>query len=442
VVAGRERSTRPTLPHECGPGILARGRLAPVTMSPVGMDMRERIEGPTPIQRLAALGAIERETEEDGLRRSTLVLWTCLVCALTPFWVVTYFALGLFLPGVIPLGYLVVTIALLARFARTKRYASFRTIQLTLTLLLPFALQWSLGGFAASSAVSLWALASVLGAVMFSGTREAVPWFVAYLVLLAVSTALEPVLDPASIPAPVQVAFFAGNLAGPSLVAYVLLQYFVRERDREHGRSERLLLNVLPAPVAARLKRRDEVIADRFEEATVLFADIVEFTPLSAVLAPEEVVKLLDDVFTAFDLLVDERGLEKIKTIGDAYMVAGGIPLPRGDHCEAVADLALAMLRECDGRRAGANGVQLRIGMDTGPVVAGVIGRRKFIYDLWGDTVNTASRMESHGVPGSIQVTERVRERLLDRYRFEPREAIDVKGKGFMPTWLLFDRQD
>ena len=399
-------------------------------------------ERPSPLRRLAALGAAETETEEDRLRRSSLVLWTCLVCALTPMWVVIYFALGLFVPGAIPLGYLVVTIALLVRFARTKRYASFRKIQLTLTLLLPFALQWSLGGFVASSAVSLWALASVLGAVMFSGTREAVPWFVAYVVLLVVSAGLEPVLDPAAVPASVQIAFFAGNMAGPSLVAYLLLQYFVRERDREHARSERLLLNVLPAPVAARLKRRDEVIADRFDEATVLFADIVEFTPLSAALLPEEVVELLDDVFTRFDRLVDERGLEKIKTIGDAYMVAGGIPTPRRDHCEAVAEMALAMLRECDGQRTRENWIRLRIGIDTGPVVAGVIGRRKFIYDLWGDTVNTASRMESQGVPGSIQVTERVRDRLLDRFRFEPREAIDVKGKGFMPTWLLLGRQD
>jgi len=292
----------------------------------------------------------------------------------------------------------------------------------------------------ASSGVSLWALSSALGALMFSGTRAAVPWFVAYIALLGVSTALEPVLEPATIPSGVRIAFFAGNLAGPSLVAYLLLQYFVREREREHARSERLLLNVLPAPVAARLKRREDVIADRFPEATVLFADIVDFTPLSSSLPPEDVVALLDDVFTAFDRLVDAHGLEKIKTIGDAYMVAGGIPTPREDHCEAVADMALAMLQECDRRRAGGDGLRLRIGIDVGPVVAGVIGRRKFIYDLWGDTVNTASRMESHGVPDAIQVTERVRERLSDRYRFEPRETIDVKGKGPMATWLLRGR--
>jgi class 3 adenylate cyclase len=234
----------------------------------------------------------------------------------------------------------------------------------------------------------------------------------------------------------VQIAFFVANLTGPSLVAYLLLQYFVRERDREHQRSERLLLNVLPAAVAARLKRHDAVIADRFSEATVLFADIVGFTPLAGGLPPEDVVKLLDEIFTDFDRLADEHRLEKIKTIGDAYMVAGGVPTPREDHCEAVAHMALAMLNVSE-RITGLNSVELRIGMDSGPVVAGVIGQRKFSYDLWGDTVNTASRMESHGVPGSIQVTTRVYDRLCDRYRFDNRGMVDLKGKGPTPAWLL-----
>ena len=392
------------------------------------------------LQRLATIGAVEDETEEQRLHRSSLVLSTFLVCALTPFWVVTYVVLGLPIPASIPLAYLVVTIALLVWFARTKRVGPFRTIQLSLMLLLPFALQWSLGGFVASSGVSLWALSAAMGALMFTGTRQAVPWFVAYIALLGVSVALEPVLEPVEIPDPVAVVFFAGNLAGPSLVAYLVLQYFVRERDREHARSERLLLNVLPAPIADRLKHDEGVIADRFPEATVLFADIVNFTPLAAALAPEDLVRLLDDVFTTFDELVEQAGLEKIKTIGDAYMVAGGIPNPRADHCEAVADIALAMLRACDEWQAGTKGLRLRVGIATGPVVAGVIGRRKFIYDLWGDTVNIASRMESQGLPGSIQVTAQVRDRLRDRYRFEPRATIDVKGKGPTPTWLLLSR--
>jgi adenylate cyclase len=394
--------------------------------------MRNRLQRLRLLERLAALGAVEAGAEDERLRRSALVLSTCLVCVLTPLWIVTLLALGLPVPASIPMGYLVVTIPALAWFARTRRYVPFRTFQLAVMLLLPFVLQWSLGGFVASSAVALWGLWAPLGALLFVGTRGAVPWFVGYLALLIVSMVLDPFLTPAGIPEAVQTPFFVGNLVGPSLVAYLLLQYFVRERDREHARSERLLHNVLPPPVAARLKDHDDVIADRLE-ATVLFADIVDFTPLATGLPPEEVVQLLNGVFTAFDRLADEHGLEKIKTIGDAYMVAGGVPTPRGDHCEAVAQMALAMLSECE----GVDGLSFRIGMDTGPVVAGVIGRRKFIYDLWGDTVNTASRMESQGVAGFIQVSAGVYARLLGRYRFEERGMIDVKGKGPTPTWLL-----
>lgn len=385
------------------------------------------------VERLASLGAVEGDTENERIRKGALTISTVLVGVLTPIWIVTYAVLGLALPASIPAAYLAVSAASLAVFAKTKRYRVFRAAQLILMLALPFALQWSLGGFVASSGVCLWALTSPMGALVFAGTREAVPWFGAYLGLIAVSTALEPFLDPATMPAGVQIAFFAGNVAGVSLTAYLLLQYFVREREREHERSERLLLNVLPAPVARRLKQREQVIADRFEEATVLFADLVGFTPLATDLSPERLVEVLDEVFSSFDALAQERGLEKIKTIGDAYMVAGGVPTPRSDHREAVLDMAFEMLEVVRDR----NGLELRIGVDSGPVVAGVIGRRKFIYDLWGDTVNTASRMESQGVPGRIQVTERLARDLDARFRAEPRGDIDVKGKGSMPVFLL-----
>jgi adenylate cyclase len=180
------------------------------------------------------------------------------------------------------------------------------------------------------------------------------------------------------------------------------------------------------------------VIADRFAEVTVLFADLVDFTRSSDQSSPERVVKVLNDLFTAFDRLARRHGLEKIKTIGDAYMVAGGLPEPRPDHAQAVAEMALAMREEAS-RHADPAGqpLQVRIGIDTGPVVAGVIGTTKFSYDLWGDTVNTASRMESHGVEGCIQVTERTYRRLKDRYRFQRRGPIQVKGKGTLVTYLL-----
>jgi adenylate cyclase len=245
------------------------------------------------------------------------------------------------------------------------------------------------------------------------------------------------------------------NVLGVSMTCYLLLQYFLRERERilaaldeehhrleaEQQRSEQLLLNVLPASIAERLKDSPRLIADNYTEATVLFADIVGFTRLSERMTAHEVVHLLNQVFSRFDDLADRHGLEKIKTIGDAYMVAAGAPIPRPDHADAVAEMALDMRAEI-GRCAADAGVALaiRIGFDSGPVTAGVIGRRKFIYDLWGDTVNTASRMESQGLPGCIQVTSRTYERLRDRYEFQRREHVEIKGKGAMTTYLLTGR--
>jgi class 3 adenylate cyclase len=233
--------------------------------------------------------------------------------------------------------------------------------------------------------------------------------------------------------------------------AVLVLGEAVRSRqalDREHRlllaeqqRSERLLLNVLPAPIATRLKGGEAVIADAFPEVTVLFADIVDFTRRSRRIGPAQVVATLNELFSAFDRLAQRQGLEKIKTIGDAYMVAGGLPEPRPDHAQAIAEMALAMQAEVT-RRTDPSGqpLQLRIGIDTGPVEAGVIGTAKFSYDLWGDTVNTASRMESHGIAGCIQVTERTYRRLEDGYRFQRRGPIQVRGMGELVTYFLVGR--
>jgi adenylate cyclase len=218
-------------------------------------------------------------------------------------------------------------------------------------------------------------------------------------------------------------------------------QLHLRQIQAEQQKSERLLLNVLPPAIADRLKRGEQVIADSFAEATVLFGDLVGFTSLAAGIVPAQVVERLNAIFSAFDQVVAELGLEKIKTIGDAYMAVGGVPVPRPDHVEAVADLALRMQQEIlqFNARSGTS-IQVRIGVHAGPVVAGIIGRHKFAYDLWGDAVNVASRMESHSVPGRIQVTAAVEERLRQHYRFEPRGPIELKGIGTMPTFFLLGR--
>jgi class 3 adenylate cyclase len=206
----------------------------------------------------------------------------------------------------------------------------------------------------------------------------------------------------------------------------------------EHERSERLLLNILPAPISARLKGSDKLIADSFAEVTVLFADIVGFTELSQALSPERLVEMLNHIFAAFDDLAERLHLEKIKTIGDCYMVAAGVPDARADHTEAIARMALGMREELERvNRLTGQSLRIRIGIHSGPVVAGVIGKRKFIYDMWGDTVNTASRMESSGVPQEIQVTRRVYDQLVGKFDLEARGTIAVKGKGEMETYLL-----
>jgi adenylate cyclase len=412
------------------------------------------------IRRLAEIGGLPSDSEELRVRKAVLVLSSTLMAGLAFVWVVTYAALGLWVSAAIPFAYQVASAVSIYAFARTRRYRLFRTSQLWMSLLLPFALQWSLGGFVASSAVSLWAITSPLGALLFVGGRQSAPWFAAFVGLVAVSAGIDSTLAAGApdIPNGVVVAFFALNVLGVATTAYTLLQYFVQARERalselarnhsalerEQAKSERLLLNVIPEPVAARLKEEGEgIIADSFSDVTVLFADIVGFTPLSERLSAPDVVALLDRVFARWDGLAALHGVEKIKTIGDAYMAAGGIPLARADHAEAIADLALAMGPEV-ARCADETGLALevRIGIDTGPVVAGVIGRAKFIYDLWGDTVNTASRMESHALPGTIQVTHRAYEHLRARYELRPRGTIEVKGKGPMRAYLLRGPRD
>ncbi|MDQ6794770.1 MAG: adenylate/guanylate cyclase domain-containing protein [Chloroflexota bacterium] len=396
------------------------------------------------IRRLASLGVAEGDTDDTRAQKAALTLATILITLLAIIWVGTYLVLRLPQAAAIPFVYQVASVASLVVLARTKSYPFFRFSQAGMMTLLPFLLQWTLGGYVASSAVSLWALVAAIGTLFFFTADESIPWFVAFLVLTGLSGLLEPALSrsPAAIPDPIRTAFFVLNVTGVSLTAYVLLQYVVRARDAAFARSEGLLLNVLPRPIAERLKREPGVIAEAHAEVTVLFADVVDFTPFTERTEPERVVSVLDEIFTGFDALAALHGLEKIKTIGDAYMVAAGLPEPRTDHAEAMAEMALDMQADF-GRICTPLGLDLaiRIGMDSGPVIAGVIGRHKFTYDLWGNTVNTASRMESHGLAGRIQVSEATYRRLCDQYSFEDRGEIEVKGRGRRRAYLLVGRR-
>ena len=406
---------------------------------------------PAWMDRLASIGALPDDPPDVRVRKAAQVLTASLVSALAVGWDAIYLSKGLWWPAGITMAFQAASITGIAYFHFTKRFDGFRSSQITMALLLPLALQLILGGFVAASGVILWASISPLGALMVIGTERARPWFYAFAAELALAAALDPHLhSKASVLGhAVIITLFALNFWGVSLTGFLMARYFVRGReaaldalDREHraltleqAKSERLLLNVLPEVIAVRLKESNEIIADGFDDVTVLFADIAGFTPLAARLTPEELVRMLDGLFSEFDAIAARHGLEKIKTIGDAYMVAGGLPVPRADHAEAVVNMALEM-RETVGR-VSSGSLSVRIGIDSGPVVAGVIGRTKFIYDLWGDTVNTASRMESHGVPGQVQLTSRAADAVRERYDVASRGMIDVKGKGPMETFFL-----
>lgn len=400
------------------------------------------------VARLAELGARPGDSRDDRMRAGTLILISVLIAVLSLVWVSTYLAFGYPRSAAIPALYQLVTVVGLVVLSRTRRFDIFRTTQLLTMLVLPALLQVSLGGFVASSGMVLWALFVPLAALALIGLRESLWWLGAFLAELALLAALDPLFlgYAAQLPRSIVIWFFVLNVLGVTLSAYVMLAYFVEQRARAHRalelereRSERLLLNVLPQPIADRLKVTTGIIAERHDSVTVLFADLVGFTEHALDMAPERLVELLDRIFTAFDHRAAVEGLEKIKTIGDAYMVAGGVPEARPGHVEAVARLALAMRQDLADIAAatGQTWLEVRIGIDTGPVVAGVIGRRKFAYDLWGGTVNTASRMQSSAQPGEIQVTARVADVLGDRFVVRPRGTARVKGLGSVETFLL-----
>lgn len=296
------------------------------------------------------------------------------------------------------------------------------------------------GGLIPSGVNNAWGLVSVLGAIVAFGIRSAVFWFGAWLVALIATAVLptwvEPVYDRS-----VSTLGVVFSFVGLTVLIFAVLIYFVRQRDRYQKQSDDLLYNILPDEIADQLKREHGMIADYYPSASVLFADVVDFTPMSSTMTPNELVGLLDEVFKDLDNLVSKAGLEKIKTIGDEYMVAGGVPAERPDHAHATCDLALQILAQMAAKDYGGHPLRVRIGINSGPVIAGIIGQDKFTYDLWGDTVNIASRMESHGVSSGIQISPATHALVKDEFICELRGPIEVKGKGEIETWLLKGRR-
>jgi len=323
--------------------------------------------------RLTRLGADPADGEDLRLRKKLLVGSVFLIIPAGLVWGSIYAWLGEPLAASIPFAYSILSLGSVFYFASARRYTVFRTTQLLLILALPFLLSLALGGIAASSGMIVWSFLCPAGAALFDEPRHAVRWFLAFLALVLVSAALEPLQGMTSrLPLEAALTFFVMNISAVSAITFPLLLWFVAQKESalrllrvEQEKSERLLLNILPREIADDLKHERRTIADRFDAASVLFADMMDFTHLD-----------------------------------------------------------------------------FRIGISSGPVIAGVIGRRKFIYDLWGDSVNAASRMETHGAAGRIQITRETYELLQHDFHCEPRGTVDVKGKGPIETWFLLGRRD
>jgi guanylate cyclase len=412
------------------------------------MDAFARFAQPW-IDRAARIGADPRDDDEARLRKALLVLICVLIWPIALLWGGIYLALGA-TAGLVAWLYLVISVVAIAVFSRTRDTEWLLHVEMLDILLAPTISMAFVGGFVASGAVGLWGILAPLGALVFEGARTGVRWFIAFVVVFLVSGIVgELAVDAPAFPAWFPPLMIALNVTVTGAVVFMLLVLFVRQREAalaslriEQDRAENLLLNILPRSIADRLKTDTATIADQVAAASILFADVVDFTPLAARLKPAEVVGMLDNLFTHFDLLADRYAVEKIKTIGDAYMVAAGVPTPRADHARVIALMALDMREAMHSKDAvGDLGLELRIGISSGPVVAGVIGRKRFLYDLWGDAVNMASRMESHGTHGQIQVTRATYELLCDEFELEPRGTVPIKGKGDVETWFLVGRR-
>lgn len=387
---------------------------------------------------LARIGADPDDEEELKLQKTLLVVSSFAFMLAGTGWGILYILFGELRAGIIPLSYSVISFFSVLYFRRNLGFDVFRFSQLVLILLLPFFLQLALGGFISGSAVVLWGLISPLGALLFDTRDRAPRWFVAYLFLVLLSGFLGPWTDVRNNLKPWQIQFFfTVNLGSVGALIFTMVSYFVAKKNLFQARSESLLLNILPKDIVSKLKEGHRTVAEYYESASILFADVVNFTPISSTLSPSELVDLLNAVFHKFDELADKYGVEKIKTIGDSYMAAAGVPRSRRDHAVILTEMAVEMREYVKQHEFLGKKLQFRFGINSGPLIAGVIGSKKFSYDLWGDSVNIASRMESHGSEGLIQITRATYELVKDHFSCVSLGTMEVKGKGGMEVWAV-----
>lgn len=380
------------------------------------------------------IGALPEDTPERTLKKTLLLISAGMMSLAGVFWGGLYLWLGLPLAALAPLAYSLIAWAALLVFAKTGEYHFLRAVQLTSSLLLPMLMMVALGGFVPSSAVALWSVTAPVGALVFAGRKAAMFWFAVFVVSLVGFALIGQRLAPEAalqISVQVRTILFILNIGGASLVLLVLMNYFASSQaaalklvEVERAKVRTLLERILPPEIAARMTNGQTRIADHLDDVTILFADIVGFTKLSTKMTAEDLVQLLEEVFATCDDIAADLGLEKIKTIGDAYMLAGGAPMAQPDHAARVASFAVVLHQRMALRQ---DGLQMRVGIATGAAVGGVIGERKFLYDVWGETVNLAARLEQASRPGETLISAATRAALPESFTIEP-AVVALKG--------------
>ncbi|HSF90421.1 MAG TPA: adenylate/guanylate cyclase domain-containing protein [Saprospiraceae bacterium] len=394
-------------------------------------------------KRLASIGALPNEDAETRLPKTILVLSSILFMFAGLLWGCMYLYFGELHAGLIPLGYTIFSFFSLIRYEMTRRFEAYRFAQLLLILLLPFFLMVALGGFVEGSAVILWGLISPLGSMIFDDPRKSMRWIFAYLGLVVLSSVLTLAFDITSRLSDAQIQFFfVINFVGVGSLIFMMFYYFVRQKQYFQQRTDELLLNILPKEIAAELKETGVTRAKDFDNVTVMFTDFENFTLIAEKLSAQELVNEIHYCYSAFDQIISAHGLEKIKTIGDSYMCVAGLPVERDTHATdavmAAMEINAFVDREHQLRRAkGQMSFNIRIGLHSGPVVAGIVGLKKFAYDIWGDTVNTASRLESSGEPGKVNISGSTYELVKDHFVCQYRGKIEAKHKGGIDMYFV-----
>jgi adenylate cyclase len=391
-------------------------------------------------------GSWPGDSEEDRLRKALLMGGSLLILPVALIWGGLYAAFNEWPAAIVTWGYAVANGTSIIYLSRTGQKGPLAFVHWFCTLFLPFVLTILLGGIVQSSVLILGALMAPLGALLYYSRSRATALFIGFGILVVVAGVIDPLIQrDNNLPSWLILTLFTLNMIIVSSLAFFQMRAFVRQRDDaltrlrlEQERSDRLLNNILPQPIADILKYDQRTIAECFDSVSILFADVVGFTPMAEEVDAAQMVEFLNEIYTRFDEIIDKYQLEKIRTMGDGYMVAAGVPESRPDHAQALARAALEMTAFIEQWTTDyKDDIAVRMGMNSGRVMAGVIGRKKFSYDVWGDPVNVASRMESHGEPGKIQVSQDTYHLLKDEFILEPRGTIYIKGKGEMQTWFL-----